>query len=78
MYFCTSDHLGTLRYGAGREGRTPISTLEGWYTAVMPYPHLERNIVEYSGSSASGNFVPVECLVKGLSNLGTPQPSILI
>ena len=25
--------------GAGRGSRTPMTSLEGWCTAVMPYPH---------------------------------------
>ena len=26
-------------FGAGNGGRTRITSLEGWCTAVMPYPH---------------------------------------
>ena len=28
------------RNGAGKGGRTPLTSLEGWCTADMPYPHL--------------------------------------
>ena len=30
----------TDRNGAGKGGRTPITSLEGWCTAVMPYPQF--------------------------------------
>ena len=29
-----------LSFGAGKGGRTPITSLEGWCTAVMPYPQM--------------------------------------
>ena len=29
-----------LEYGAGKGGRTPLTSLEGWCTAVMPYPQI--------------------------------------
>ena len=28
------------RIGAGRGSRTPMTSLEGWCTAVMPYPQF--------------------------------------
>ena len=28
------------KFGAGKGGRTPITSLEGWCTAVMPYPQM--------------------------------------
>ena len=31
------------RFGAGKGGRTPITSLEGWCTAVMPYPRFFGN-----------------------------------
>ena len=31
------------RIGAGRGSRTPMTSLEGWCTAVMPYPHIFLN-----------------------------------
>ena len=29
-------------FGAGNGGRTRITSLEGWCTAVMPYPHIRN------------------------------------
>ena len=31
------------RFGAGKGGRTPITSWEGWCTAVMPYPRFFGN-----------------------------------
>ena len=33
----------TIFYGAGKGSRTPITSLEGWCTTVMPYPQLFIN-----------------------------------
>ena len=36
--------------GAGKGGRTPITSLEGWCTAVMPYPQFfTENLVPSGG-----------------------------
>ena len=37
------------RDGAGNGGRTRITSLEGWCTAVMPYPHPNQKLVPTGG-----------------------------
>ena len=33
--------------GAGKGGRTPLTSLEGWCTADMPYPHYRLKVFLY-------------------------------
>ena len=43
------------RNGAGKGGRTPLTSLEGWCTADMPYPHLVPTVgVEPTSLAAHG------------------------
>ena len=40
-------HSGIPPNGAGKGGRTPLTSLEGWCTADMPYPHDRFKVFLY-------------------------------
>ena len=49
-------HSGIPPNGAGKGGRTPLTSLEGWCTADMPYPHYRSK----SSCTTSVKMVPTK------------------
>ena len=49
-------HSGIPPNGAGKGGRTPLTSLEGWCTADMPYPHYHSK----SSCTTSVKMVPTK------------------